>query len=339
MENNKAFQCNICVKKYSSHSSLCNHNKRFHKDKKKINKSEIIISHQSANYQPVISHTSAIINNIDVLQECKYVCRHCNSNYKHIQSRWKHEKKCKSNIEIEKIKEENKLLKIDQERKTKEIMQLKQKILNSKRIDNKTFQALNKLLIERSNINSNNITNTINNTNNYQIVSIGNEDLVNALTMQQKQQILNSKLNSLEKLVEITHCGEMNQFKNIIITNLKDNYAYRYDNTKGYFVAVNKNTLLDNLVMVRLTDIEAIYDELKTANKIDDRTKKIIQNFLDKMENTETPVIENETKYENYKSFKIDNIKILLYNNQDKITKNVALLISDNSDEIENIIV
>ena len=88
--------------------------------------------------------------------------------------------------------------------------------------------------------------------------------------------------------------------------------------------------------MLRLTDIEAIYDELKTANKIDDRTKKIIQNFLDKMENTETPVIENETKYENYKSFKIDNIKILLYNNQDKITKNIALLISDNKDELEN---
>jgi hypothetical protein len=157
--------------------------------------------------------------------------------------------------------------------------------------------------------------------------------------MQQKQQILDSRLNSLEKLVEITHCGEMNQFKNIIITNLKDNYAYKYDESKGYFIAMNKNTLLDNLVMVRLTDIEEIYDELKTANKIDERTKRIIQNFLDKMENVEIPVVENDTKYENYKSFKIDSIKILLYNNQDKVTKNLALLITDNSEELQNTLI
>jgi hypothetical protein len=154
--------------------------------------------------------------------------------------------------------------------------------------------------------------------------------------MQQKQQILNCRLNSLEKLVEITHCGEMNKFNNIIVTNLKDNYAYRYDAAKGYFVAVPKNSLLDNLVMLRVTDIEAIYDELKAANKIDAKTKMIIQNFLDKMENEDTPVFENDTKYENYKSFKIDNIKILLYNNQDKVTKNIALLISDKDVVVEN---
>jgi hypothetical protein len=128
----------------------------------------------------------------------------------------------------------------------------------------------------------------------------------------------------------------MNQFKNIIITNLKDNYAYRYDESKGYFIAVPKSALLDNLIMIRLTDIEAIYDELKTANKIDDNTKRIIQNFLDRMEETDTPVVENDVKYENYKSFKIDNIKILLYNNQDKITKNIALLISDDTNELQN---
>ena len=220
-------------------------------------------------------------------------------------------------------------MKRTQEEKSKEIMKLKEKLLNTKRLDNKTFKVLNKILIERSTVNSNNNNNnTIN--NNYQIVSVGNEDLVNVLTMKQKQQVLNSKLNSLEKLVEITHCGEMNEFKNIIITNLKDNYAYKYDETKGYFIAVPKNTLLDNLVMLRLTDIEAIYDELKSANKIDERTKRIIQQFLDRMENTFTPVIEDDIRYENYKSFKIDKIKILLYNNHDRITKNIALLISDN---------
>ena len=329
MEEKNIFQCNICVKNYASKSSLCNHNNRFHKHIFIEKKSEQNISQTSAKYQPDISQISAKSEPTENTHDIRYDCRYCNSKYKHIQSRWKHEIKCKTNVEIEKIKQENAELKRTQEEKSKEIMKLKEKLLNTKRLDNKTFKVLNKILIERSTVNSNNNNNnTIN--NNYQIVSVGNEDLVNVLTMKQKQQVLNSKLNSLEKLVEITHCGEMNEFKNIIITNLKDNYAYKYDETKGYFIAVPKNTLLDNLVMLRLTDIEAIYDELKSANKIDERTKRIIQQFLDRMENTFTPVIEDDIRYENYKSFKIDKIKILLYNNHDRITKNIALLISDN---------
>jgi len=215
----------------------------------------------------------------------------------------------------------------------KQIADLQNKLLKCKRLDNKTFKAVNKILMDRSYKNSQNnntITNTIN--NNYQIMSLGNEDLVNVLTLQQKKMIMNSRLGSLEKIVEIAHCGTMNQFKNIIITNLKDNYAYRYDASKGYFVTVPKNTLLEDVVSHRVTDIEAIYDELQTANKIDAKTKKIIQDFLDKIEN-EDPFFDNETKYDNFKSYKINNIKILLYNNQDKITKDVALLISNTDTE------
>ena len=56
--------------------------------------------------------------------------------------------------------------------------------------------------------------------------------------------------------------------------------------------------------------------------------KQIIQKFLDKCESEDPFVDEHETKYQNYKSYKINNIKILLYNNQDKITKDIELLIS-----------
>lgn len=327
MNTPKNFQCKLCLKFYSSKSSLCNHNKRFHndgeRDKEKVNlgkpKVNIKVNIKSSFSQPEIAKD----------ERCKtFLCKFCNKDFFYKQSKWRHEKNCKIQKEIE--DEKISALKEETMKQKQQIIKLQQKLLSSKRLDNKTFKALNKILIERSNVNSNNSTTINNNTiNNYNIVSIGNEDLVNVLTMQQKQQILNCRLSSLEKLVEITHCGEINQFKNIIITNLKDNYAYNYDEKKGYFVAVPKNTLLDNLVMLRLTDIEAIYDELKTANKIDTRTKTIIQDFLNRMENEETPVFENDIKYENYKSFKIDSIKILLYNNQDKITKNIALLISD----------
>jgi len=299
--NDNPVKCSICNNIFSNISSLSNHRKNIHNIKKSIEK--------------------------------HYHCRECNKEYSCRQSRWKHEKNCKKKEEkeMEKIKEENERLLKEKMEKNEEIIKLQKKLLNSKRIDNKTFKAVNKILMDRSyqnsqnnNVNSNNI---INNT--YQICSVGNEDLVNVLTYQQKKQIMNSRLCSLEKIVEITHCGDIHRYKNIIITNLKDNYAYKYDDKKGYFVSTPKNVLLDDVVTHRITDIEAIYDELDSANKIDAKTKKIIQDFLDKIGNQETPYYDNETKYENYRSYKINSVKILLYNNQDKITKDIALLITD----------
>ena len=311
MNNQIGFECSICNKVYSSKTSLSNHKRNTHGIKKNKN------------------------------NEC-YNCKHCNKEYSLYKSKWKHEKLCciitnqeniTSNVLVipDPIKNEIEKLKEESEKQKQQIVELQNKLLTAKRLDTKTFKAVNKILMDRSyrnsqnnNVNSNNVIN-----HNYQIFSLGNEELINVLTMQQKKQIMNSRLGSLEKIVEITHCGEMNQFKNIIITNLKDNYAYRYDDKKGYFVTVAKNILLDDVVTHRVTDIEAIYDELQTANKIDAKTKKLIQDFLDKMGNEDAPFFDNETKYDNFKSYKINSVKILLYNNQDKITKDIALLISD----------
>jgi len=327
MENQYNFDCNICNKKYSNQKSFLHHRRTIH---------------------GIYCIDNGKRKNKD--NNC-YTCEYCDKEYKFSQSRWRHQKTCKFKIpidnqemsnalvviqqpiiqEMEKIKEENQRLK-EQMEKSEEIIKLQKKLLKTKRLDNKTFKAVNKILMDRSyrnsqnnNINSNNVVNN----NTYQIFSLGNEELTNVLTMQQKKMIMNSRLGSLEKIVEIAHLGDYNQFKNILITNLKDNYAYRYDDKVGYFVTVPKNVLLEDVVSHRVTDIEAIYDELQTANKIDTKTKKLIQDFLDKIANENTPFFDNETKYENFKSYKINNIKILLYNNQDKITKDIALLISD----------
>ena len=324
---NRIFECLACKKEYSSISSLSNHNRLFHGIRK---------------------------HNV----EKHYFCKFCKREYAFAQSRWLHQKTCKSKTddnagttenreltiasqpaldEFEKIRVENEKLKDEKLKYTEEIIRLQKKLLNSNNnIDNKTFKAINKLLMDRSyrNMNNTNSNNVINNTtNNIQILSLGNEDLVNVLTLQQKKMILDSRLGSLEKIVEIAHCGDMRQFKNIIITNLKDNYAYRYDENKGYFITVPKNTAINELICNRVTDIEVIYDELSSANKIDDKTKRVIQDFLDRIENDE-PYVDNEIKYDNFKSYKINKIKILLYNNQDRITKDIALLISKSDEAV-----
>ena len=172
--NNENNKCSICNKLYSSQSSLSNH---------------VRIIHNIRKHNTIKHHN----------------CRYCNNEFSYQQSKWKHEQTCShknttptptptpNEIEtVEQIKEQNSKYK-------DEIIKLQKKLLKSNRLDIKTFKSLNKILIERSIINSNNnINNSI--TNNYQIVSLGNEDMVNVLTMQQKQQIMNSRLNSIEKL-------------------------------------------------------------------------------------------------------------------------------------------
>jgi ribosome assembly protein YihI (activator of Der GTPase) len=74
-------------------------------------------------------------------------------------------------------------------------------------------------------------------------------------------------------------------------------------------------------------DIEAIYDELSAANKIDRRTQEIIQAFLDRLENGEV-YMDDTVRYADYKTYKTNRIKVLLYNNQDKVTKDIALLLN-----------
>jgi hypothetical protein len=304
-------------------SSLCNHNKKYHNKKNVINEINCESKHKvnvKVNIKSSESNHEQEINE----NTRKYQCKYCKKEYNYKQSKWRHEQDCKiKKTEIE-LKNQECL------RQKEQIIELQKKLQKTNRIDNKTFKALNKILKERSIINSNNtVNNNIinNNINNYNIVSLGKEEILEALTMQQKKQILDCRLNSLEKLVEITHCGEINQFKNIIITNLKDNYAYKYDEDKGYFVTCLKNQFLDRIITLRLTDIEEIYTELKDAKKINLQTKKVIQTFLDKMEAEDVPVVEGETRYANYRSYKIESIKILLYNNHDNITKNIALLV------------
>ena len=81
---NYTLMCIICNKKYKSKNSLGNHNRKFH-TKNKPN-----ISQHQPKYQPLSAEISAI-NNVTTTYKCNF----CDKTYKHIQSRWKHEQKCK----------------------------------------------------------------------------------------------------------------------------------------------------------------------------------------------------------------------------------------------------
>ena len=315
------YKCINCDKEYSCYKSLWTHNKKHHNGIKTV----------ETKVEEEVKNTN------------EYSCRICNKMYKYKQTRFRHEKTCtsikqpsveleveKTKLERTKIEQENTKIEVEKEKMKQKTLELQIKLQGMKQIDNKTFKALNKLLIDRSTTN-NTMNNTQNITNNYKIFSIGNEDVVKTLSMDDKRTILNRRICSLDKMVEMVHCGDYNMFKNIIITNLKDKYAYMYDENKGYFIITTKTDVLDNLMTNRMMDLEAVYDELSSANKIDEKTKKMIQSFLDKMENDKEPYTDEveDVEHANYKAYKMNRIKILLYNNQDKITRDIAFLIGD----------
>jgi len=304
----KEYSCLKCNKSYSSSSSLSNHNNKFHK--------AVVVSTPNL-----------------------YKCRFCDKFYSIYQSRWFHEQKCKhiikeKNNTIESIKAERDAYK-------DKIIKLQDKLIKTNRLTTKSFKAINKILMERSyhmnqsnNNNSLNTTNTVNSNNNIlQICNVGSEDILNVLTEQQKKQIMNAKFKSLDKLVEITHCGEYNQFKNIIITNLKDEFAYKYDDSKGFFVTVKKNDVITNMIDYRIYNLNEMYDEMENGNKIDAKTKVVLKRFMDKCDSDDPFEDDNGIKYPNYKEYKKDCVKILLYNNHERITKDIASLIQDNESE------
>jgi hypothetical protein len=140
---------------------------------------------------------------------------------------------------------------------------------------------------------------------------------------------MNSKYGCLEKLIEIVHCGKYSQFKNVILTNMKDNYMYKYDEVKGCFVLGTKSEIMNSLVDGKLFDLDVIYNDLLEKNKIDEKTKNCIEDFVNRIHNNDEKFTDIEGKqHEDYKHYKISEIKLLLFNNQDKITNDISLLLS-----------
>jgi len=353
------YYCKDCNKQYKTYKTLWEHNKKFHK-------TMINLSTTNNNLISTNNNLLTTNNNSDILcsPSKKYKCKYCDKSYDIQQSRWKHEQKCQlikkqNNEEIEKLKESNKnkeleiILAKEQQKilkYEKEILKLKYKLEKSD--DNLTIKQLNKKLlkhnnlIKNSNIHSNNVNSNNNNNNKiqnnivnnnvFQITGFTKEDICDVLTMNEKKQIMNAKLDCINKLVEIVNCNvnKYNHLKNIIITNMNNNYMYKYDEDVGQFILSNKTTILNSFIDTRLSDIEIIYQQLVDMNKIDTKTKHLVERFLDKINNDDSKFIDIDgIQYENFRNYKINEIKMLLYNNQDIITNSISSMLTNDDNE------
>jgi len=311
------FYCSHCKKQYASYKSLWNHKKKFHNTN---------INTCKRNINDHINDNQQGINNIVSNSDKSYNCRHCNKQFRFLQARHRHEKTCKIKDKKEKEKEqelylEEKRLELEIKKEEAKIkkeenenlrLKLKEKGSHYNKETALTVQKINKALqLQNSNINSHN---TINNNQhivqNFQLIQLGKErDVPLMLTNQEKSKIVNSRRFALQKIVEILHggSGDYKQFKNLIVTNLRNKYIYKYDDTKESFILANAEDVMALLIDNRLSDLETIYDQY--VNKISPLTKKSLERFINEIKEHDS----------DSRKLEIEQIKMLLFNDRDKI--------------------
>ena len=326
------YRCNICNKDYKTYQTLWKHNKQYHINN--CNTTLMFVNANSKNVNP----------NVNVCSK-SLICEYCNRIFNNRPAKSQHKKVCK---EIKpKQKELELLIKKEETNKIKEetkLIKLKIKLANTEKFDGVvTVRKLNKMLqnqITNSTVNSHNQITNNQIVNNIQLVGFGKEEFMDLLTYQQKKSILNAKSGCLEKLIELIHCGAYNQFKNIIVTNNKDNYMYKYDDNKYQFVLSTKSDVLNSLIDYRLCDLEVIYNDFLEDNKISASTKECIEKFINKINYSDEEFTDINGKiHTNYRNYKINEIKVLLFNNNDKILKDVSLLLTANEVPPNDVIV
>jgi hypothetical protein len=295
------FHCNLCKKYYSSYQSLWIHNKKFHTNNV-VSNVVPVVSNVVSNVVPVVPNVvhNVVHNVVPIsLETKKYNCKLCNKEFNNRCNKWRHEQLCKkknntidniNNNELIELKNKNTEL----ENSLKEIKEL---LINSK-IHHKTLQKINNQLNNTTNNNNITINNTIN------LVSLGSENLSEVLNKKEKLNILKDMYGSLCKIVQYIHFNDkFPQFKTMLITNMQNNIAYKYDEDENRFITISKDELLNDLISIRLDDIIAFNEEV--GEKLDINSKKKIETFLDTIDN-------NEKLRENKKS----ELKIILYNNR-----------------------
>jgi hypothetical protein len=287
------FRCIICNKYYASKNSLCNHNKKFHTN---------LESKCSKNVQLCSKNVQKC--SINKSLQCNY----CNKIFNNRSTKSMHKKIC---IKFDELEEKNnKINKLEEtinEMKEQFALILKEK----GKIHHKTLQKINNQLNNNGKIITN--INTINNT----YVKFGDLDYEKILNNKQIKHILNQQYMSLEESIKKIHFNEeLPEYSNIFITNMKDDLAYVFNGKQ--FISVRKNEMLNELIDTHIKEINLSLE--KNKNKLNDKYVNRLEKFLDMLNDDDTKFTDqnNQRIYPSYKAYKLNSIKLLIYNKSDK---------------------
>lgn len=214
----------------------------------------------------------------DTISEDMFECDFCNATFKHMQSKYRHEKdRCKvkkSQIAIiEQMRSEmREQLRAQEERHSEQMKEL-MKI---------TEIALSKP--SGGNRNCNNTTN-----NNIIIHAYGKED-ISFLKDKDFLEMLNNSGTSVQTLVKKIHFNEEHpENKNVKITNKKQPYAKVYNGDK--WLLKDKKETISDLVEDKMNILDSKFDELQ-----DDMTPFKQERHIDFHENTSDEMLDHVKK-------------------------------------------
>ncbi len=193
-------------------------------------------------------------------------CKFCEKVFTTRQSKNRHEKNyCKLKDDNNKIEELQ-----------QEVQQLK------KMITKKINMTKN---INKGHIINGNVINNIK-------IELGVEDM-KLLSEDQKLKVLKS-INYGEypivTLVDELYKNDKN--RNIKISNLQNNIAFKYDNESEKFKATSKKQAINDIISVRKHDIKAFFEEFCNDKKMPYKTKQSIEKYIDKLFNSSEKNIE-----------------------------------------------
>ena len=327
------YNCNKCNKEFSQISHYKKHlERKFPCDKniiyfKDLNQYTIpklqnpaILTPEKIILTPekiILTPENIIETNLDNDKTLKIIrCDYCNKVFARKDNLTRHLKnRClkKNNKEEEKLNEiieNNKKLNeiIEDNKKLNEIIEDNKKLKEEvKKLKENQLKILKKVKSTKkiTNNNVNNVNNGI--VNNNIIVQLGKEELLEIFSKKEQISILKKGYSCLEYLIEYTHFNDKYpQFKNILITNLQNDIGYQLNPDTKNFDVINKDELLDDVIDYRIHDISEFYKNYKDdVNVREDR----IYDFLEQMKN------------EKYKKKKEKKIKMIMYNNKNKINR------------------
>lgn len=232
-----------------------------------------------------------------------FECEYCLKILSRQDSLKRHYKICKKKNDYD-LRKENKR---ESKELKEEVYNLKQQLLElmnkNCKVHHKTFQKMQNQLNNNGTIN-----NTINNNQlNINIVPLGLEEVAASLTDAEQQEVISKKASSILHLIKMVHFNDnLPQFKNVVITNCRNNIGYMYDKDIKKFIAIDKTELISNMLEYRADDI---YDLIECQkDKMSEAITSYTSNYINEL-------LDNERLKEEY----LKKINYLVYNNTNQI--------------------
>jgi len=286
--------CNTCNKIFDHKSTYNRHINRKFKCKKNIeNKIENNVSAENSPFGMALPKLECIDDT---------TCKYCLKSYSTNSNLNKHQKKCKSKIDIELKEELFQLLKLEINKNNKDLE--KQNLFLKLQINNLQKELNSDITTNiTTNHNYTSISNTNCNNKTINILAYEKTDLSH-LTDKDFESIMKKCYKSVPTLIEKTHFNPLKpENKNIYISNIKQNFIMKYNG--GKWILSNKDETLDDLYENSSNILEDKIENWETNKfKYD---KVAVERFYKFLDNKDKDKVKNGIK---------DEIKLILYNNK-----------------------